>query len=236
MLNVKPNNQINPKTLEFLRHAARNNFSIFKRVVWKRYIQAAHIEFLDYYLNQVLLYIETGGKEGIGQLLLEMPPRHGKTQNVSRLFPAYFLGRNPDKRVILTSYSASLPEGNSRWIRTLIQMPNYRFVFPHMALALDSRAKDEWNLISPYAGGLTAIGKGGAVTGKGAELLIIDDSVKNREEAESERIRQKDWDWITSDLWTRKEPGSAVISIMTRWHDDDVHGRFRKYHGVVNVG
>lgn len=229
MYNGKSLAGVDPELLRLVLSVAHEDFTAFKQVVWRRYQNARHLQFLDHYLMQVLRYVETNGEEGIGRLLLEMPPRHGKTQNVSRAFPAYFLGRNPDKRVILTSYDKSLPEGNSRWVRTLVQMPNYQAIFPFVELSTDSKAKDRWDLMSPYIGGLTAVGKGGAVTGKGGDLIIIDDPVRNRKEADSALQRNNDWDWLTNDLWSRKEPGAAIISIMTRWHSDDIHGRLRQY-------
>lgn len=176
---------------------------------------------------QVTRYVETGGAEGIGRLAVFIPPRHGKSMTVARLFPAWFLGRNPDSRVLLTGYGASLVDQHSRFARNLLQTERYQAVFPDVLLAPDSRARSAWD-IAGRMGGMDAVGIGGAVTGKGAHLLIIDDPVKNREQAESTLIRQRIWDSYTSDLYTRLEPGGAMALIMTRWHEDDLSGRILK--------
>jgi len=179
---------------------------------------------LDEYLQQVTRYVESGGKEGIGRLIVEMPPRHGKTLTVSRLYPTWHLGRNPDHRVMLVSYGATLAFRNSRAARNLVRLPAYQETFPGVQLARDSSSVESWSL-EGYEGGMDALGIGGGATGKGAHLLIIDDPIKNREEAESEVIREKVWDAWQDDLETRLEPGGAVIVMMTRWHVDDLIGR-----------
>lgn len=187
----------------------------------------SHMVLIDEYLAQVARYIETSGREGIGRLLIEMPPRHGKSTNVARLFPSWVIGKWPDKRLMIVSYGDDLSTGHSRFIRGLLRTARYQDIFPGVELAQDSRAKNAWNLAG-HEGGMEALGKGGALTGKGWHLLVMDDTVKNREEAESQTQRDRDWNIIQDDLMTREEPGGAVVSIMTRWHIDDPHGRFRK--------
>lgn len=195
----------------------------FKRTVYKNYRHAEHLSQLDYMLTQVALYAESGGKEGIGYLIITMPPRHGKTVTVSRLFPTWFLGRNPDKRVILASYGASLAHKNSRYARNIILLDGYHPIFP-IGLAQGSKSADAWD-IEGHEGGVDAMGVGGAVTGKGGHIVIVDDPVKSREEAESEVYREKTWDWFTDDIYSRREPGAAIIIVQTRWHQDDLAGR-----------
>lgn len=197
--------------------------------MWKRYEHTRHLEIIDNALMQVELYIRSQGKQGIGNLRIELPPRTGKSLTTARLFPAWFLGRNPHMRVILASYGESLAVKHSRFVRNVLKMPRYQDVFPGVYLADDSQAKDAWDLRPPYEGGMDAVGKGGAVTGKGAHLIITDDLVKSRAEAESALQRDKDWDWLQDDLLTRKEPGAAHVAIGTRWHVDDPHGRMGKY-------
>lgn len=198
-------------------------FTDYKRHIYRRYQHAPHLEALDRCLTEVARYVESGGQTGIGRLIVEMPPRHGKTLTISRYFPTWLLGRNPHARVMLVSYGASLAEKNSRYARNLILSPRYQEYFP-VTLAQGSKSVQEWDL-ADYEGGVSAMGIGGAATGKGANCLIIDDPVKNREEAESETIRDKIWDAYTDDLYTRLEPGGAVIVVMTRWHTDDLIGR-----------
>lgn len=153
-----------------------------------------------------------------------MIPTHNSA-SVARLLPAFFMGRNPDKRVILGSYGATLSEKHSRFVRDLMRGKSHQDVFPGVSPSRDSGAKDAWDIRPPHEGGMDAVGKGGAITGKGADLIIIDDLVKSRAEAESPNIRESDWEWYKDDLVTRLEPGGAIAVIATRWHEDDVIGR-----------
>ena len=202
---------------------AQADFTAFKRIVWRRYEHAPHLALIDRALMQVARYAETGGREGIGRLMLFGPPRHGKS-TTARLFAAWFLGRNPDKRFMLLSYAASLAEKHSRAARNLIPGAHYQGVFPGVMLADDSRAVDSWE-IANADGGMDALGFGGSMTGKGAHVLFVDDAVKSREEAESAVIRDRTFESFTNDAYTRLEPGGAAVLDMTRWHADDLAGR-----------
>jgi len=203
---------------------ARSNLTTFKQILFRRYQRAPHLDLLDRVLMQVTRYVETNGKHGIGRLVIEMPPRHGKTVTTSRLYPAWHLGRNPNHRVMLVSYGATLSDKNSRTARNLITSPYYQAIFPEVQLAPDSRAVDSWNL-ADADGGVDALGIGGGATGKGAHILVIDDPIKSRAEAESITYREGNWDAFTSDLYTRLEPSGAIILMATRWHADDLTGR-----------
>jgi predicted phage terminase large subunit-like protein len=230
---------------EKARRLAQRSLTAYKRLVYRRYQHALHLDALDRLLEQVTLYVETGGKEGIGRAVIEMPPRHGKTMSVSKLYPTWHLGRNPDHRIMLVSYGASLARKNSRFARTMMRTDRYQAIFGGVAasdnglvywdlsgsLTLDphSAAAEAWDLAPPYEGGMDAMGIDGAATGKGAHVLIIDDPIKNRADAESELIRDKIWEAFIDDLMTRLEPGGAVIVMMTRWHEDDQIGRLDKY-------
>lgn len=207
---------------------ARADFTAFKRILYRRYEHAPHLQALDRVLTQVTRYAETGGRSGIGRVIIEMPPRHGKTVTTSRLLPAWHLGRNPDHRVMLVSYAATLADKNSRAARNLMESPYYKAVFSDVTLAVDSRSADSWD-ITGHEGGLDALGIGGGATGKGAHLLVIDDPIKNRAEAESDVYRERTWDSFTDDLYTRLEPGGAVVIMMTRWHADDLVARVLKH-------
>lgn len=125
---------------------------------------------------------------------------------------------------MLVSYGATLAEKNSRAARNLLISPVYRSVFPDINIAPDSKAVDAWN-IAEHEGGVDALGIGGGATGKGAHVLIIDDPHKDRAEVESEVMREKVWDAYGDDLYTRLEPGGAIIVMATRWHQDDLIGR-----------
>ena len=202
-------------------------FTDFKFAIYKRYVDADHLQLIDRHLHEVVRYVETGGAEGNGYLIISCPPRHGKTVTVSKLFPAWFLAEHPEMRVILASYGMTLAQKNSRFARNVIQSRVFTEMYPHIRLAQDSKAADAWDL-SGYEGGMDAVGVGAGITGKGGHLIVIDDPVKSREEAESEVYREKTWDWYTDDIYSRREPGAAIVVIMTRWHMDDLVGRLLK--------
>jgi predicted phage terminase large subunit-like protein len=158
----------------------------------------------------------------ISRLLITMPPRHGKSEFASKWLPSWYLGNFPDNRVILASYGASFAASWGRKTRDILNEHGPRLF--GVSIRSDSKAADEW-LIEGREGGMQTCGVGGPLTGKGADLLIIDDPVKNAEEANSEVYRQKTWEWYTSTAYTRLEPGGALVLIQTRWHEDDLAGR-----------
>lgn len=151
----------------------------------------------------------------IKRLMVFMPPRHGKSELVSRLFSAYYLICHPDKWVGINSYAAELAYTFSRNSRE-----NYTRYGGKMSVS--SAAVKHWE--TDKGGGLWAAGVGGPITGKGFHLGIIDDPLKNAEEAASETIRAKQKDWYSSTFYTREEPGGAIVVIQTRWHEDDLSG------------
>jgi len=215
------------------RKLARRHFFDFCQYANRHYPEARHLRLLAKKLEQVERYVASGGRQGIGRLMVFMPPRYWKSQTCSVLFPQWFLGRNPDQRIILASYAANLATGFSRKVRNGIGGLEYRAIFgelgtvdgPPREVASDSRAADEWELANPYRGGMTAAGVGGGITGKGANLLIVDDPLKDRAAAESEATRDGLWNWWTSTAFTRLEDNAAVIIVLTRWHEQDLAGR-----------
>ena len=154
--------------------------------------------------------------------MINMPPRHGKSELASRRFPAWFLGRNPTKNVIGASYNSDLANDFGRNVRNIVGSREYQALF-ETRLAEDSRAANRWN--TSDGGAYVAAGVGTAITGRGADVLLIDDPLKDRAEADSETVRQNVWDWYTSTAYTRLAPGGRVIVIQTRWHEDDLTGR-----------
>jgi|TARA_Y100000289_G_C3930309_1_gene155991 predicted phage terminase large subunit-like protein len=159
------------------------------------------------------------------RLMLFMPPRHGKSTLASVAFPAWHLGRNPDHEFISCSYSGSLAMAFSRKVRGLLREDGYKAAFKSR-LDPTSQSAEAW--LTTDGGGYVAAGVGGGITGKGAHILLIDDPVKNREDAESQNNRDSNWDWYTSTAYTRLAPGGGVLVILTRWHDDDLAGRLLK--------
>lgn len=167
------------------------------------------------------------------RLMVMMPPRHGKSEIASRRFPPWYLGAFPGREIIAASYNADLASDFGRDVRNIIQSQEYKELFPSTELAADSQAANKWHT---SAGGVyVAAGVGGGLTGRGAHVLLIDDPVKDREDAESSLSRQRVWDWYTSTAYTRLMPGGAVILIQTRWHTDDLAGRlldtYQKFGG-----
>jgi predicted phage terminase large subunit-like protein len=157
------------------------------------------------------------------RLMLFMPPRHGKSELASTQFPAWFLGRNPDREIIACSYSSTLAMSFSKKVREIIRSTKFTSTFPDCALAKDSQSTENW--MTTQMGGYLAAGVGGGITGRGADCFIIDDPVKNREDAESATNRELVGNWYSSTARTRLEPGAGVLLILTRWHQDDLAGR-----------
>jgi predicted phage terminase large subunit-like protein len=183
-----------------------------------RFKRFAHIQFLDRKIAHCLA-------RRSARLVISMPPRHGKSWLTSFYTPAWFLSLWPDRNVILTSYEASFAASWGKQVRNFMQ--EHRATL-EMKLANDSLASDRWNTIE--GGGMITAGIGGPITGRGGHLLIIDDPVKNWEEASSETYRQKTIDWFNSTLYTRAEPGASIVILMTRWHEMDLAGYLLSEH------
>lgn len=152
------------------------------------------------------------------RLIITMPPRHGKSETVTIRYAAWRLERDPKLNIILGSYNQKLANRFSRRIRAIVE--------ERIPLAKDKRSADEWE--TQVRGGVKAVGVGAGITGFGGSLVIIDDPVKNRAEAESRTMRDNVWDWFNDDIYTRLEPGASIILIQTRWHEDDLAGRLLK--------
>jgi predicted phage terminase large subunit-like protein len=155
--------------------------------------------------------------------MIFMPPRHGKSELASKRFPAWCLGRNPKRQIIAASYNSDLANDFGRNVRNIIAEPEFGQVFTGVTLAPDSQAANRMN--TNHGGTYVAAGVGTAVTGRGADIALIDDPFKDREEADSERRRETVWDWYRSTLYTRLMPGGSIVLIQTRWHEDDLAGR-----------
>lgn len=164
------------------------------------------------------------------RLIILMPPRHGKSQIASKMYPAWHLGHYPHHEFIACSYNISLALEFSRDVRSVIRSDVYEKLFPNTRLSSEVQAAEAWKLAGTSlvgSGGYVAAGVGGGITGKGAHVLVIDDPIKNDEEANSVDIRQKIWAWYLSSAYTRLAPGGGVLIIQTCWHDDDLAGRIQ---------
>ena len=172
---------------------------------------------------QIAAKLEAVERGEIDRLMIFMPPRHGKSELASKRFPAWCLGRRPERQIIAASYNSDLANDFGRNVRNLVAEPEFGQVFPNVSLAPDSQAANRMN--TNHGGAYVAAGVGTAVTGRGAHIALIDDPFKDREEADSERRRDMVWDWYRSTLYTRLMPGGAIVLIQTRWHEDDLAGR-----------
>lgn len=164
----------------------------------------------------------------IKRLILEVPPRHGKTELISRRGLAWCAGRNPYNSYIFGTYNQEFADDGGRAVRDIIGSPGFAQVFPNVSLKKNSAAADRMQMdIGGASGGsLFFVGRGGSVTGRGGHGIIIDDPIKNSEEADSANIREQLWQWFISDIMSRLMDDSGwVIVIQTRWHEDDLIGR-----------
>lgn len=157
------------------------------------------------------------------RLILTMPPRHGKTELVSRRLPAFFFGHYPAGQIISTSYGFELAKTFSRDVRRIMDSGVYQGIFPEVSLAQDSAAIERWE--TAQGGAYLGQGVGGSITGHGADLILVDDILPNREAAESETQLAKMWDFYTGTLYPRLHPGGRIVVIMTRWSPGDLVGR-----------
>ena len=155
-----------------------------------------------------------------GRLILSMPPQEGKSVRVAGDFPVWWLTQHPDARIVVASYGQGLATRNGRAIRNRI------LSHPELGLRLapDNGAASEWTL-DGHEGGVFSVGVGGGLTGRPADLLVIDDPIKDRKEADSPTFRDNVWDWWTDVAAARLAPGAPVVVILTRWHEDDLAGR-----------
>lgn len=179
--------------------------------------------------------LEAFARGEIPRLLVFMPPRHGKSQLVSRHTPAWIFGQNPDARIIACSYSADLASQMNRDVQRIMTSDEYGELFPESSLnsrnvitGHTARRNSTIFDIVNHRGHYTSAGVGGPITGKGADFAIIDDPIKNMEESESKIYRDKLWDWYVSTLYTRLEKNGNILITLTRWHEDDLAGRLLK--------
>lgn len=168
--------------------------------------------------------LEEVEKGTIQRLIITMPPRHGKSELASRRFPAWFMGKDPYRHTIFATYNEDTAKDFGRAVREIVQMPVFQQVFPGCQLRKGSASAE---LLQTLEGGQAMfVGRGGSLTGRGADLLVIDDPIKDREEADSKSVRDKLWSWFTDVAMSRlMSVGSRVVIIMTRWHEDDLIGR-----------
>ncbi|MBU2249691.1 MAG: phage terminase large subunit [Gammaproteobacteria bacterium] len=192
---------------------------------WPEYKTPKHILVIASYLEAV----ERGE---IDRLILTVPPRHGKTCLVAENFVPWYLGRNPEREIIFATYSGDRADDVGRKVRNAMIDTLHQAVFRSCSISEDSQSVKKFS--TNQRGAYHAVGIGGAITGRGAHLFVIDDPIKGRKEAESPTIRQTVKDWYTSVAYTRLMTKNAVIVIQTRWHDDDLAGWLMREHAHEN--
>ena len=200
-----------------MRRQARTSLKSFTEYTFPEFESAKHHTLLFQKLEEVEHKVRT--KQG-ARLMVFMPPRHTKSEIVSRRFPAYLFGRNHNLQIIQATYSSDFACDFGRDVRGIVRSEEYTALFPHMHLRQDSMAANRWN--TGDGGTFVASGVGGPLTGRGAHVAIIDDPYKNWQDANSETVRKSVWNWYLTVLRTRLMPGGAIIIVMTRWHGDDI--------------
>ena len=204
------------------RENAQKDFMTFVKEMWPGFINGAHHKVMAKKFEDI-----ANGK--LKRLIINMPPRHTKSEFGSYMLPAWFLGRDPAKKIIQCSNTAELAVGFGRKVRNLVGSEQYAKIFPNVTLRSDSKAAGRWS--TNANGEYFAIGVGGTVTGKGADLLIIDDPHSEQEAAiasTNPEVYDKVYEWYSSGPRQRLQPGGAIIVIMTRWSKKDLTGRILK--------
>jgi len=199
------------------REKCHDGFMEFVSEMWSAFIHGHHHEIMADAFERV-------AKGDLKRLIINMPPRHTKSEFASYLLPAWFLGKYPDKKIIQTAHTAELAVGFGRKVRNLVNSADYKAIFPDVSLQSDSKAAGRWN--TNQGGDYFAIGVGGAVTGKGADLLIIDDPHSEQEGASSDiNVFNRTYEWYTSGPRQRLQPNGSIVVVMTRWHNKDLTGQ-----------
>jgi len=204
------------------RERGQRSFMDFVRTMWPNFVSGRHHEIMANAFERV-------AKGELKRLIINMPPRHTKSEFASYLLPAWYLGKFPEKKIIQSSNTAELAVGFGRKVRNLVDSETYAKVFPNVALRHDSKAAGRWS--TNGNGEYFAIGVGGTLTGKGADLLIIDDPHSEQEAklAESDpSVFDSVYEWYTSGPRQRLQPGGAIVIVMTRWSKRDLTGRVLK--------
>lgn len=202
-----------------LREEAQQSFMPFVRHIWPEFINGAHHQ----RMAQLFEDVAYGRKK---RIIINMAPRHTKSEFASYLLPAWFLGKFPKKKIMQISNTAELAEGFGRKVRNLVDSDEYKEIFPDVGLRSDSKAAGRWN--TNMGGEYFATGVGAALAGRGADIAIIDDPHTEAEALAAQfnpAIYDKTYEWYTSGPRQRLQPGGALIIVMTRWHMRDLTGQ-----------
>tara|TARA_R110002020_G_scaffold426978_2_gene636331 strand:- start:45 stop:1511 length:1467 start_codon:yes stop_codon:yes gene_type:complete len=199
----------------------QKDFLTFVKSVWPDFVEGKHHRIYAEKLNRI-----ANGE--LKRLIVNMPPRHTKSEFASHLFPAFFMGRHPKAKLIQTTHTGELAIRFGRKAKNMIESTEYERVFPNVRLAVDSKAAGRWE--SNHGGEYFAAGVGGAITGRGADLLIIDDP-HSEQDALSPSVLESHYEWYTSGPRQRLQPGGAIVLVMTRWSVKDLTGKLLEAQG-----
>ena len=201
--------------------ACQENFIQYVKKVWPEFINGAHHTMIAKKFEDI-----ANGKNK--RLIINMPPRHTKSEFASFLLPSWIIGRDPRTKIIQTTHTAELAVNFGRKVRNLLDTPEYRNIFDDVRLQADSKAAGRWS--TNHGGEYFAAGVGGAITGRGADLLIIDDP-HSEQDALSETAMEHAYEWYTSGPRQRLQPGGAIVIVMTRWSLKDLTAKILKSQG-----
>ena len=223
MENISDLEKLDTQTLKYIlknklldrQDKLQNSFLGFVKEVWPDFVQGYHHKIYAEKLDRV-------ARGELKRLIVNMPPRHTKSEFASHLFPAFFMGRNPKAKLIQTTHTGELSIRFGRKTKNLLESDEYARVFPGVTLAADSKAAGRWE--SNHGGEYFAAGVGGAITGRGADLLVIDDP-HSEQDALSPTVLDGHYEWYTSGPRQRLQPGGAIVLVMTRWSVKDLTGR-----------
>jgi predicted phage terminase large subunit-like protein len=204
-----------------IRERAEKDFMVFVKHVWEGFIEGAHH-------RKVAQEYEKLSTNPGSRVIINMPPRHTKSEFASYMLPAWLIGKNPKLKIIQTTHTAELAVRFGRKVRNLMEMKEYKEVFPDVELSADSKAAGRWE--TGQGGEYYAAGVGGAITGRGADLLIIDDP-HSEQDALSETAMEHAYEWYTSGPRQRLQPGGSIVIVMTRWSLKDLTGKLIKAQG-----
>ena len=199
-------------------HDAQKNFLSFVKFMWPDFVEGTHHRIIAEKFDRI-------ADRTLKRLIVNMPPRHTKSEFASFMLPAFIMGRNPLTKIIQTSHTAELSQRFGRKTKQLIDSSDYKKIFPETALQADSKAAGRWD--TSAGGEYFAAGVGGAITGRGADLLIIDDP-HSEQDALSETAMENAYEWYTSGPRQRLQPGGAIVLVMTRWSTIDLTGNLMK--------
>jgi phage terminase large subunit-like protein len=219
------------------REKARRHYKDFRNYVAPWFVDAPHNLLLAEVFEKVERYVSSEGKEAreYGRVIISMPAQYGKSLDAAQLFPAWLLGRNPNKRIGITSYASSLSDGHSAFVRDLVASDSFQKIFGDgsnqyipVDISEDEASRSDWKLAPPFRGGCVSRGIGGGFSGKGVDVLLVDDPTKDIKEARSETHQKELMDWYESVAYQRLSKGGAIIIVHTRWDPNDLAGQLLK--------